>query len=225
MNNEEKIYSLPRIGEKAPSFKAKTTQGEINFPEDFAGKWVVLFSHPADFTPVCTTEFMTFASMSDEFKKINTELVGLSIDGIASHIAWLRKIRELKWNNLENIEVKFPLIEDIKMEVAKLYGMLHEKDSDTNAVRAVFIINPEGIIKTIMYYPSSTGRNIDEIIRVIKSLQKSSAEGIATPANWREGEDVVLPPPGSCGVAKDRVEANEDDMYCLDWFLCFKKQK
>ena len=143
MNNEEKIYSLPRIGEKAPSFKAKTTQGEINFPEDFAGKWVVLFSHPADFTPVCTTEFMTFASMSDEFKKINTELVGLSIDGIASHIAWLRKIRELKWNNLENIEVKFPLIEDIKMEVAKLYGMLHEKDSDTNAVRAVFIINPE----------------------------------------------------------------------------------
>ena len=168
---------------------------------------------------------MTFASMSDEFKKINTELVGLSIDGIASHIAWLRKIRELKWNNLENIEVKFPLIEDIKMEVAKLYGMLHEKDSDTNAVRAVFIINPEGIIKTIMYYPSSTGRNIDEIIRVIKSLQKSAAEGIATPANWREGEDVVLPPPGSCGVAKDRVEANEDDMYCLDWFLCFKKQK
>ena len=225
MNNEEKIYSLPRIGEKAPSFKAKTTQGEINFPEDFAGKWVVLFSHPADFTPVCTTEFMTFASMSDEFQKINTELVGLSIDGIASHIAWLRKIRELKWNNLENIEVKFPLIEDIKMEVAKLYGMLHEKDSDTNAVRAVFIINPEGIIKTIMYYPSSTGRNIDEIIRVIKSLQKSAAEGIATPANWREGEDVVLPPPGSCGVAKDRVEANEDDMYCLDWFLCFKKQK
>jgi hypothetical protein len=225
MNNEEKIYSLPRIGEKAPSFKAKTTQGEINFPEDFAGKWVVLFSHPADFTPVCTTEFMTFASMSDEFKKINTELVGLSIDGIASHIAWLRKIRELKWNNLENIEVKFPLIEDIKMEVAKLYGMLHEKDSDTNAVRAVFIINPEGIIKTIMYYPSSTGRNIDEIIRVIKSLQKSEAEGIATPANWKEGEDVVLPPPGSCGVAKDRVEANEDDMYCLDWFLCFKKQK
>mgnify|MGYP000522049037 FL=1 len=225
MNNEEKIYSLPRIGEKAPSFKAKTTQGEINFPEDFAGKWVVLFSHPADFTPVCTTEFMTFASMSDEFKKINTELVGLSIDGIASHIAWLRKIRELKWNNLENIEVKFPLIEDIKMEVAKLYGMLHEKDSDTNAVRAVFIINPEGIIKTIMYYPSSTGRNIDEIIRVIKSLQKSATEGIATPANWREGEDVVLPPPGSCGVAKDRVEANEDDMYCLDWFLCFKKQK
>ena len=225
MNNEEKIYSLPRIGEKAPSFKAKTTQGEINFPEDFAGKWVVLFSHPADFTPVCTTEFMTIASMSDEFKKINTELVGLSIDGIASHIAWLRKIRELKWNNLENIEVKFPLIEDIKMEVAKLYGMLHEKDSDTNAVRAVFIINPEGIIKTIMYYPSSTGRNIDEIIRVIKSLQKSEAEGIATPANWREGEDVVLPPPGSCGVAKDRVEANEDDMYCLDWFLCFKKQK
>lgn len=225
MNNEEKIYSLPRIGEKAPSFKAKTTQGEINFPEDFAGKWVVLFSHPADFTPVCTTEFMTFASISDEFKKINTELVGLSIDGIASHIAWLRKIRELKWNNLENIEVKFPLIEDIKMEVAKLYGMLHEKDSDTNTVRAVFIINPEGIIKTIMYYPSSTGRNIDEIIRVIKSLQKSEAEGIATPANWKEGEDVVLPPPGSCGVAKDRVEANEDDMYCLDWFLCFKKQK
>ncbi len=158
MNNEVELKRMPLIGDKAPSFKAKTTQGDINFPEDYKGKWVIFFSHPADFTPVCTTEFMTFAKMEEEFKNLNTELVGLSVDGLTSHIAWLRKIQELEWNGMKNIDVKFPLIEDIKMDVSKLYGMI-QGESDTNAVRAVFIINPEGIIKTIMYYPSSTGRN------------------------------------------------------------------
>ena len=191
---------MPLIGDPAPAFTAVTTQGEINFPKDFKGKWIILFSHPADFTPVCTTEFMTFASMMDEFKALNTQLVGLSIDSIYSHIAWLRKIQELKWNGLENIEVTFPLIEDIKMEVAKKYGMLQPNASTTQAVRAVFIIDPKGIIRTILYYPQSTGRNFDEIKRLVQALQKADADNVATPANWRPGDDVI-------------------------WFMCFRKDK
>ena len=216
---------MPLIGDPAPAFTAVTTQGEINFPKDFKGKWIILFSHPADFTPVCTTEFMTFASMMDEFKALNTQLVGLSIDSIYSHIAWLRKIQELKWNGLENIEVTFPLIEDIKMEVAKKYGMLQPNASTTQAVRAVFIIDPKGIIRTILYYPQSTGRNFDEIKRLVQALQKADADNVATPANWRPGDDVIVPTAGSCGTAKERVESDDPDMYCLDWFMCFRKQK
>ena len=196
MENNEIINRMPLIGDKAPSFVAKTTQGDIKFPEDYKGKWVILFSHPADFTPVCTTEFMTFANMADDFKKINTELVGLSVDGLTSHIAWLRKIQELEWNGMKNIEVKFPLIEDLKMTVSKLYGMI-QGESDTSAVRAVFIINPDGIVKTIMYYPASAGRNMEEIKRVLIALQKGEKEGIATPANWKPGDDVIIPAPGS----------------------------
>ena len=222
---EEKMENrMPLIGDKAPSFKAKTTQGNINFPEDYKGKWIIFFSHPADFTPVCTTEFMTFAKMDQEFKNLNTELVGLSVDGLTSHIAWLRKIQEIEWNNMKHIEVKFPLIEDIKMDISKMYGMI-QGESDISAVRAVFIINPEGIIKTIMYYPASTGRNMDEVKRVIIALQKAEKDSVATPANWQPGEDTIIPTPGSCGVAKERMETQGDDHYCLDWFLCFKKEK
>lgn len=222
---EEKEFNrMPLIGDKAPSFKAKTTQGDINFPEDYKGKWVILFSHPADFTPVCTTEFMTFGSMMKEFKELNTELVGVSIDSLHSHIAWLRRIQELEWKDMKNIEVTFPLIEDIKMEVASKYGMV-QGESDTSAVRAVFIINPEGIVKTIMYYPASTGRNMQEIKRVVIALQKAAKETIATPADWVPGEDVIMPSPGSCGMAKERVESKDVNQYCLDWFLCFKKEK
>ncbi len=215
---------LPLIGDKAPAFHAVTTQGDINFPADYAGKWVILFSHPADFTPVCTTEFMTFASMADEFKALNTELVGLSIDSLFAHIAWLRKIEELEWKGMKNVQVKFPLIEDIKMEVSRKYGMV-QSQSSTQAVRAVFIIDPESIVRTILFYPSSTGRNFDEIKRIVQALQKADSEGIATPADWRPGEDVIIPPAGSCGTAKERMESKQDDQYCLDWFMCFKKEK
>ena len=225
MEENANVQTLPLIGDKAPEFKANTTQGEINFPADYKGKWVILFSHPADFTPVCTTEFMTFANMMDEFKELNTELVGLSVDGLFSHIAWLRKIQELKWNGMENIEVKFPLIDDIRMEVATKYGMIQPNASNTQAVRAVFIIDPEGVIRTILYYPQSTGRNFDEIKRIIQALQKADAEQIATPADWRPGDDVIVPPAGSCGTAKERMENQTDEQYCLDWFLCFRKSK
>ena len=216
---------LPLIGEKAPSFEAVTTQGNIKFPEDYKGKWVILFSHPADFTPVCTTEFMTFGSMIDEFKEINTELVGLSVDSLYSHIAWLRKIQEIEWKGMKNIEVTFPLIEDIRMEVANKYGMIQPGASNTQAVRAVFIIDPKGIIRTILYYPLSTGRNFDEIKRIILALQTADEESCATPADWRPGDDVIVPTAGSCGVAKDRMTKQTKDQYCLDWFLCFKKSK
>jgi peroxiredoxin (alkyl hydroperoxide reductase subunit C) len=223
MVKNEKIVYLPLIGDQAPEFYAVTTQGEIDFPKDYYGKWVILFSHPSDFTPVCTTEFMTFANMMNDFKDLNAELVGLSIDSIYSHIAWLRKIRELSWKDIKHVEVSFPVIEDISMEIAKMYGMLHPRSSDIQTVRAVFIIDPEGIIRAILYYPPSPGRNMEEIKRILMALQKTDCENVATPANWMPNEDVILPVPGTCGAAKERMENVHENVYCLDWFLCFKQ--
>ncbi len=215
---------LPLIGEKAPSFKAETTQGPITFPDDYEGKWVIFFSHPADFTPVCTTEFMTFASMADEFKKLNCELLGLSIDSTFSHIAWLRTITEkIEYKGMKDVEVNFPVISDLTMEVSKKFGMLQPSASTTQAVRAVFIIDPEATVRAILYYPLSNGRNMEEIKRLLIAMQHSDEHGIATPANWEIGDDVIVPPPGSCGAARERVEGAGDEYYCLDWFLCFKK--
>ena len=221
----DNVNRMPLIGDRAPEFTAVTTQGNIHFPNDYEGKWVILFSHPADFTPVCTTEFMTFGSMMDEFKAINTELVGLSVDSLYAHIAWLRKIQEIEWTDLKNIKVEFPLIEDIRMEVANKYGMIQPGQSNTQAVRAVFVIDPKGIIRTILYYPLSTGRNFDEIKRIILALQKADADSCATPADWRPGDDVIVPTAGSCGVARDRMNNQSDDQYCLDWFMCFRREK
>ncbi|HUN65489.1 MAG TPA: peroxiredoxin [Bacteroidota bacterium] len=216
--------SMPRIGDKAPSFRAVTTQGEINFPADFAGGWVILFSHPADFTPVCTSEFMTFATMEQQFAQANCRLVGLSVDGLYSHIAWLRTIREkIEYRGMKDVEVKFPLIEDIKMEVARAYGMLQPGESSTKAVRAVFVIDPHGIIRAIIYYPLSLGRNFDELYRVVIALQTADAFAVATPADWRPGDDVIVPTAGSCGVAKERMEKKQKDITCHDWFFCTKK--
>ena len=219
----EENNHMPMIGDKAPAFRAVTTQGEVDFPKDYNGRWVILFSHPADFTPVSTTEFMTFASMINEFKALNTELIGLSIDSIYSHIAWFRKIRELAWKDIKHVDVNFPLIADVTMEIAKKYGMLHPGYSGTQAVRAVFIIDPEGKIRAILYYPASTGRNMQEIKRIILSLQKVDCENIATPANWIPCDDVILPPPRSCGAAIERYEQVNEDIYCMDWFLCFRQ--
>ena len=221
----QEVRRMPLIGDKAPSFKAVTTNGEIDFPKDYKGKWVVLFSHPADFTPVCTTEFMTFAKMADEFKELNTELVGLSVDSLFAHIAWLRKIEELEWKDMKNLQVKFPLIEDIKMEVSNKYGMIQPEQSETQAVRAVFIIDPKGIIRTILYYPQSTGRNFDEIKRIILALQKTDKDSCATPADWRPGDDVIVPPAQTVEKAEERVKEGKDGDYCLDWFMCFNKDK
>ncbi len=226
-NKENQDYVImPLIGDVAPSFRAKTTMGPVNFPEDYKGKWVILFSHPADFTPVCTTEFMTFASMQDEFRELNTELIGLSIDSIYAHIGWLRTIKEkIEYKGMKNVEINFPVIEDLKMDVSKKFGMVQPNASTTQAVRAVFIIDPESKVRAILYYPLSNGRNMDEIKRLIIGLQKAEKEQIATPANWQPGEDVIVPPPGSCGTAKDRVESDDEEIYCYDWFMCFRKEK
>lgn len=222
--NNVVAYRMPLIGEDAPAFKAVTTQGNINFPADYKGKWVILFSHPADFTPVCTTEFMTFASMADEFRNdLNTELVGLSVDSLYAHIAWLRAIPNLTYNGLKNVEVHFPLIEDIRMDVAKAYGMIQPGQSNTQAVRAVFVIDDKGKIRTILYYPLSLGRNFDEIRRIVQGLQKADKDNVATPADWRPGQPVIVPTAGSCGTAKERMETKDDNIECQDWFFCFKK--
>jgi peroxiredoxin 2/4 len=218
---ESQVIPMPRIGDKAPAFKAVTTQGEINFPQDYSGKWVIFFSHPADFTPVCTSEFMTFAKMENEFNELNCKLVGLSVDGLYSHIAWLRTIKDkIEFRDMKNIEVKFPLIEDITMEVSKKYGMIQPGESSTKAVRAVFFIDPKGLIRAIIYYPLSLGRNFDELKRALIAMQTADKYSVATPADWRPGEDVIVPPAGSCGVAKERMES--EDIKCVDWFFCTK---
>lgn len=218
------VNVMPRIGDAAPAFEANTTQGHISFPADFKGKWKILFSHPADFTPVCTTEFMTFGHMAEEFEALNCQLIGLSIDGIHSHIAWLRTIREkIDFRGMKGIEVKFPLIDDISMNVAKLYGMIQPGESTTSAVRAVFFIDPQDKIRTIMYYPLSLGRNFDEIKRVLIGLQTVDNFGVALPADWRPGDEVIVPPAGSCGVARERSEGADKELRCYDWFFCTRQ--
>jgi len=220
---EENIIPMPRIGDKAPAFKAVTTQGDIDFPKQYEGEWVILFSHPADFTPVCTSEFITFASMEDQFADAGCKLVGLSIDGLYSHIAWLRTIKEkIEYKGMKDVEVNFPLIEDITMEVAKMYGMIQPNEDSTKAVRAVFYIDPKGIIRTMLYYPLSLGRNFDELYRVLQALKIADEFDVATPADWRPGDDLIVGPAGSCGTAKDRMDGKED-MVCQDWFFCQKK--
>ena len=223
MEGTVQTTAMPRIGDKAPEFKAITTQGEINFPADYKGSWVILFSHPADFTPVCTSEFMTFATMEEKFNKANCKLVGLSVDGLYSHIAWLRTIKEkIEYKGMKNVEVTFPLIEDITMEVANKFGMIQPGEATTKAVRAVFFIDPKGIIRAIIYYPLSLGRNFDELYRALIAMQAADEFSIATPADWQPGDDVIVPTAGSCGVAKERMD-NKVDMHWYDWFFCTKK--
>ncbi|NLB09573.1 MAG: peroxiredoxin [Clostridiaceae bacterium] len=228
--NKDNTVSFPLIGNEAPSFEVNTTHGMIKFPEDYEGKWVVLFSHPSDFTPVCTTEFMTFAKMHEEFAELNTELVGLSIDSLFSHLAWVNAIEGYTWEDIEHPEIKFPVIADIKMEVANKYGMV-QGESDTSAVRAVFFIDPRGIVRTILYYPASLGRNFAEIKRILLGLQLSEKENVALPANWEPGKDVIVPPPGTQAALKERVElvkSDSDDRYeydMKDWYLTFRKDK
>jgi peroxiredoxin (alkyl hydroperoxide reductase subunit C) len=218
------VASMPRIGDPAPAFSAVTTQGEINFPADYSGKWVILFSHPADFTPVCTSEFMTFASMQHQFAAYNTELVGLSVDGLASHIAWLRTIKDkITFRDMHDVEVTFPLIEDVTMEIAQKYGMIMPGEDSTKAVRAVFVIDPKGVVRAIIYYPLSLGRNFDELLRVVKALQTADHFGVATPADWRPGDRVIVPTAATCDTAEQLMEGRVEGVECEDWFFCTKQ--
>ena len=205
--------SMPRINEPAPAFEAKTTHGERSL-DDYKGKWLVLFSHHADFTPVCTTEFMGFAKAADRFKALNCELLGLSIDSVHSHIAWMRSIEE-KFG----VEITFPIIDDLSMNVAKAFGMIHPGASDTSAVRATFIIDPEGIIRAMVYYPMSNGRSVDEFVRLLTALQTSDANKIATPENWQPGEPVIVLPPATAEAARARKDEGYD---YTDWYFSKK---
>lgn len=216
--------SMPLIGEKAPLFEAKTTQGKVNFPNDYRGKWVVFFSHPADFSPVCTTEFMAFAAMQEDFKALNAELLGLSIDSNFSHIAWLRAIKEkAEYKGMKDIEVAFPVIGDPTMEVSRKYGMLQPSASNNQAVRAVFIIDTEAVVRAVLCYPLANGRNIDEIKRLLIAMQRSDEHDIITPANWNPGEEVAIPSPSSCRGARERLRGAAEEGYrYLDWFFCLK---
>jgi len=207
--------TIPKIGDRAPDFQANSSKGPISL-KDFKGKWVILFSHPADFTPVCTTEFIEFAKKNDEFEKRNAQLIGLSIDSVYSHIAWL-----LQMEKIYGVEVKFPVIADLNMNVANLYGLIHEHASATSTVRAVFFIDPEGVVRALIYYPASTGRNIDEILRVLDSLTYADSFIIATPANWKAGDDVIVPQPATLQAAKDRLK--DKNLNVKDWFLAIKK--
>ncbi|MDD2777444.1 MAG: peroxiredoxin [Methanocellales archaeon] len=210
----EGIIRLPRLGEKAPEFEAVTTQGKLKL-SDFRGSWLILFSHPADFTPVCTTEFIGFAEIFDELQVRNVQLMGLSIDSVYSHISWVRNIEE-KFG----IKIPFPVIADLNKEVASLYGMIMPGESKTETSRCVFVIDPDGILRAMIYYPLTTGRNMDEILRIIDALQTTDKHHVATPANWKPGEPVIVPPPPTQEAAEERLKQGFD---CRDWYFCKKK--
>lgn len=218
----EKNQLCPLLGDKAPSFTAQTTQGEIHFPEDFAGSWVILFSHPTDFTPVCTTEFIYFAEMMQEFESLNTKLVGLSVDSLSSHLAWLYTIqKDVVFQGMRHIKIEFPLIADLTGHVARLYCMLHPNVSETKTVRAVFFIDPHGVIRTILYYPASLGRNFDEIKRILIGLQLNEELGVSTPANWQPGDEVIESAPQNMKDLEKSMADNEADSGV--WFLSLKE--
>jgi peroxiredoxin (alkyl hydroperoxide reductase subunit C) len=195
---------------------ANTTHGPLKLSEWSKGKWVILFSHPADFTPVCTTEFIAFAKLRKELEARNVALLGNSVDSIYSHIGWVRNIKE-KFD----VDIDFPIIADLDMKVAKLYGMIHEPSAQTAAVRAVFFIDPERKLRAMIYYPLNVGRNFDEILRVVDALQTTDQHGVACPANWKPGDDVIVPPPATVQAAEDRVA--DSSLQVTDWYFSKKK--
>jgi peroxiredoxin (alkyl hydroperoxide reductase subunit C) len=205
--------AMPGLNQPAPDFEAPTTHGTKSLA-DYKGKWLVLFSHPADFTPVCTTEFIAFAKAYDDFAARDCELLGLSIDSTFSHLAWERNIKE-KFG----VEIPFPIIADLSMKVATAYGMIQPGASDASAVRATFVIDPEGKLRAMVYYPMSNGRSIKEILRLVTALQTSDANGIATPEGWQPGEKVIVPPPQTAEAAEKRMEEGYE---CTDWYFCKK---
>jgi peroxiredoxin (alkyl hydroperoxide reductase subunit C) len=211
---DDPCISFPILGELAPDFEAETTQGPLQL-SSLKGKWVVLFSHPADFTPVCTTEFLAFTQIYDELKALNVQLIGLSIDSISAHLAWVHAIKEKM-----GVAIPFPIIADLTMKVAKKYGMIHPGQSSTAAVRCVFFIDDKGIMRAMIYYPLQNGRFMPEIIRLVKALQTTDTFKVSTPANWQPGEKVVVPPPKTTAEMDKRPTEGYE---CKDWYLCFKK--
>ena len=221
------LNQIPLIGEKFPEMEVQTTHGKIKLPDAYKGKWFILFSHPADFTPVCTTEFVAFQLRYDKFKELNTDLIGLSIDQVFSHIKWVEWIKENIKVGGKPVEIKFPVIADDTGRVAAQLGLIHPAKG-TNTVRAAFIVDPKGIIRAILYYPQELGRNMDEILRMIRGFQTSDKYSVAIPANWPENEiiknRVIVRPAASEKEAKERLEqAQKGEIECFDWWLCHKK--
>jgi len=214
MMESSECISFPVIGELAPDFEAETTHGPIKL-SGLKGKWVVLFSHPADFTPVCITEFLAFTAIHDDLKALNVQLVGLSVDSVSAHLAWVHAVKEKM-----GVQIQFPIIADLNMKVANKYGMIHPGQSSTAAVRAVFFIDDKGIMRAMIYYPLQNGRFMPEIIRLIKALQTTDKYKVATPANWQPGDKVVVPAPKTAADMEKRLTEGYE---CKDWYLCFKK--
>ncbi|TLP82825.1 peroxiredoxin [Maribacter sp. ACAM166] len=219
MNNEnlapEQIISMPRIGDIAPDFEAVTTKGKIKMSDFAKDKWILLFSHPADFTPVCTTEMSGFATRKKEFDSLNTELLGLSIDSVHAHLGWVQNVRENT-----GVYFDFPIIADIDMKVSKLYGMLQPNESETAAVRAVFFIDPKKKIRLVMYYPLNVGRNMDEILRALDALQTSDKYKVSMPLDWKRGDKVIVSPPKTLDELNARLADNSLEK--VDWYLAKK---
>lgn len=211
--NDMTEATLPGLNKPAPDFEAKTTHG-IKKLSDYKGKWLILFSHPADFTPVCTTEFMAFAKYYPDFQKLNCELLGLSIDSYYAHVAWVRNIKE-KFG----VDIPFPIIEDLSMKVAHAYGMIQPGASDTSAVRSTYVIDDKGILRAMVYYPMTNGRSIPEFLRLLAALQTSDEHKVATPEGWRPGDKVIVPPPTDTIAAEQRMNEGYE---CTDWYFCKK---
>jgi len=217
----DRNFRIPLIGESAPSFTAESTNGTINFPDDFGTKWKILFSHPADFTPVCSTEILQLAKMQDEFDKLGIKLIVVSTDELETHLQWKKSIESLNLNNEESVKIKFPLVDDDKRIIAKMYGMIHPASNSTKDVRGVFIIDPNNVIQAIYFYPSNVGRSTDELLRMVTALKTASADKVLMPVNWRAGNDVLIPiPPKTDAEGKPFVP---DGYYNPVWYLWFKK--
>jgi peroxiredoxin 2/4 len=218
---EDRNFRIPLIGEVAPSFTAVTTNGLLSFPEDYGRKWKILFSHPQDFTPVCSSEILELANLQNEFDELGVKVVVVSVDPVDSHKQWEKALEKLNYKDRKNVEIKFPLVSDEKLNISNKYGMIHPASNSTKTVRGVFIIDPDNIIQAIFFYPMNVGRNTDEIIRTVKALQTVSADKVMAPANWKLGDDLLIP-------SLPQTEINNPDLtnkgiYSLSWFMWFKK--
>ncbi len=218
---EDRNFKIPLIGESAPSFTGQSTNGEINFPTDFGRKWKILFSHPQDFTPVCTSELLELANLQSEFDKLGVKLVCISADKLDTHVQWKKAMEEIAYKKREPVKIKFPMVDDSDLTISKKYGMIHPATNTHKDVRGVFIIDPGDVIQAIYFYPLNVGRNTDELIRMVTALQKVSSEKVMTPANWQAGNDVLIPFPPK-DVAKD-TKTPPEGYYNLTWFMWFKK--
>jgi peroxiredoxin (alkyl hydroperoxide reductase subunit C) len=220
---EDRNFRMPLIGENAPSFTAESTNGTINFPADFGRKWKILFSHPADFTPVCSTEILEMAALQEELDKLGVKLLVVSTDALETHIQWKKSMESLNLNDKEKVSIKFPLVEDDNLSISKKYGMIHPATNSTKSVRGVYIIDPSNVIQAIYFYPASVGRNTDELLRTVTALQTTASENVFTPVNWKFGDDLLVPIPPK--TDENGAPVVTDGYYSPVWYLWYKKGK